>query len=81
MSSDAQIYVLDEFVCYSYVHGLLYVGPTLRLKNHANHVPGTPRASHVSMRGRRHDLTLDQCNAKINMPNADSQSKFLSLRE
>ena len=43
MSSDAQIHVLRQ-VC------VLFSRPrvaTLRLKNHANHVPSIPRASHV----------------------------------
>ena len=43
MSSDAQIHVSTQ-VC------MLFSRPrvaTLRLKNHANHVPSIPRASHV----------------------------------
>ena len=44
MSSDAQIHV-SRRVC------VLFSRPrvaTLRLKNHANHVPSIPRASHVT---------------------------------
>ena len=43
MSSDAQIHVLRRvFVLFSRPRVA-----TLRLKNHANHVPSIPRASHV----------------------------------
>ena len=43
MSRDAQIYV-SRRVCALFLHPRVV---TLRLKNHANHVPSIPCASHV----------------------------------